>query len=77
VASALAGGTMSLAAVTAALDERGHSLSFSRQLLAATFENIEAGIAVVDADLNLRRGTPAEQLFSYPAMLYVGAPWPT
>jgi PAS domain S-box-containing protein len=74
VASALAGGTMSLAAVTR-LDERGHSLSFSRQLLAATFENIEAGIAVVDADLNLVAwNTRYEQLFSYPAMLYVGAP---
>jgi PAS domain-containing protein len=45
-------------------------------LLAATFENIEAGIAVVDADLNLVAwNTRYEQLFSYPGeLLYVGAP---
>ena len=43
VASALAGGQMSLGDVTRLLDERGQSLRFSRQLLAATFENIDAG----------------------------------
>jgi len=76
VASALAGGRMSLAAVTRLLDERGHSLSFSRQLLAATFENIEAGISVVDGELNLVAwNSRYEQLFDYPAgILYVGAP---
>jgi hypothetical protein len=50
-------GTMSLAAVTRLLDERGQSLTFSRQLLAATFENIEAGISVVDGQQNWWRGT--------------------
>lgn len=76
VATALAGGKMSLTDVTRLLDERGHSLSFSRQLLAATFENIEAGISVVDGDLNLVAwNTRYEQLFSYPTgLLYVGAP---
>ncbi len=53
VASALAGGTMNLADVTRLLDEGGQSLRFSRQLLAATFENVDAGISVVDADMNL------------------------
>jgi Na+/proline symporter/CheY-like chemotaxis protein len=76
VASALAGGTMSLADVTRLLDERGHSLGFSRALLAATFENIEAGISVVDADLNLVAwNSRYEHLFAYPpGLLYVGAP---
>ncbi len=76
VASALAGGTMSLSDVTRLLDERGQSLGFSRQLLAATFENIEAGISVVDAGLNLVAwNTRYEQLFAYPpGLLHVGAP---
>ncbi|HZV08489.1 MAG TPA: PAS-domain containing protein, partial [Novosphingobium sp.] len=76
VASALAGGTMSLAEVTRLLDERGQSLGFSRQLLAATFEHIDAGISVVDASLNLVAwNTRYEQLFDYPpGMLYVGVP---
>lgn len=76
VASAMAGGTMSLAAVTRLLDERGQSLTFSRQLLAATFENIEAGISVVDGEQKLVAwNTRYEQLFDYPAgLLYVGAP---
>ena len=76
VASALAGGTMSLAEVTRLLDERGQSLSFSRALLAATFENIDAGISVVDAEQNLVAwNSRYEQLFGFPPdMLYVGAP---
>lgn len=76
VASAMAGGTMSLAAVTRLLDERGQSLTFSRQLLAATFENIEAGISVVDGEQKLVAwNTRYEQLFDYPVgLLYVGAP---
>lgn len=76
VASAMAGGTMSLAAVTRLLDERGQSLTFSRQLLAATFENIEAGISVVDGQQKLVAwNTRYEQLFDYPVgLLYVGAP---
>ena len=76
VASALAGGKMSLGDVTRLLDERGQSLSFSRQLLAATFENIEAGISVVDNEQRLVAwNSRYEQLFEYPAgLLYVGAP---
>lgn len=76
VASALAGGKMSLQDVTRLLDERGQSLSFSRQLLADTFENIDAGISVVDADLNLIAwNSRYEELFGYPpSLLRVGVP---
>ncbi|MDE1916039.1 MAG: PAS-domain containing protein [Sphingomonadales bacterium] len=76
VASALAGGRMTLAQVTRLLDERGHALGFSRQVLTATFENIEAGISVVDADLNLVAwNSRYEALFNYPpGMVYVGMP---
>lgn len=76
VASALAGGRMTLAQVTRLLDERGHALGFSRQVLTSTFENIEAGISVVDADLNLVAwNSRYEALFNYPpGMVYVGMP---
>lgn len=76
VASALAGGRMTLAQVTRLLDERGHALGFSRQILTATFENIDAGISVVDADLNLVAwNSRYEALFNYPpGMIYVGRP---
>lgn len=67
VASALAGGTMSLPEVTRLLDEGGQSLRFSRQLLASTFENIDAGISVVDAEMNLVAwNTRYLELFNYP-----------
>lgn len=76
VASALAGGQMSLADVTRLLDEGGHSLRFSRSLLAATLENIEAGISVIDADLNLQAwNSRYEDLFDYPpGLVRVGVP---
>lgn len=76
VASALAGGQMNLQDVTRLLDEGGQSLRFSRQLLAATFENLDAGISVVDGDLNLVAWNERyEELFDYPeGMVRVGAP---
>lgn len=76
VASALAGGQMNLQDVTRLLDEGGQSLRFSRQLLAATFENIDAGISVVDADLNLVAWNQRyEELFDYPpGLVRVGVP---
>ncbi len=76
IASALAGGTMRLPEVTRLLDEGGQSLRFSRQLLAATFENMDAGISVVDSELNLVAwNSRYEELFDYPpGMLRVGAP---
>jgi len=76
VASALAGGQMSLADVTRLLDDGGQSLRFSRTLLAATLENIEAGISVIDADLNLQAwNSRYEDLFDYPpGLVSVGVP---
>jgi signal transduction histidine kinase len=53
VASALAGGQMRLADVARLLDEGAQSLRFSRPLLAATFENVDTAISVVDAEMNL------------------------
>lgn len=58
---------MSLQDVTRLLDEGGQSLRFSRQLLAETFENIDAGISVVDGELNLVAwNSRYEELFGYP-----------
>lgn len=76
VASALAGGTMNLADVTRLLDEGGQSLRFSRQLLAATFENVDAGISVVDADMNLVAWNSRYlDVFNYPpGLIRVGVP---
>ncbi|MCJ2179084.1 PAS domain-containing hybrid sensor histidine kinase/response regulator [Novosphingobium album (ex Hu et al. 2023)] len=74
--SALEGGTMRLPEVARLLDEGGRSLRFSRQLLAATFENLDAGISVIDAELNVVAwNSRYEALFNYPpGMLRVGAP---
>lgn len=76
VASALAGGKLSLAEVARLLDEGGQSLRFSRGLLASTFENIDAGISVVDAQLNLVAWNSRYlDLFGYPpGMVHVGTP---
>ncbi len=76
VASALAGGKLSLSDVARLLDEGGQSLRFSRGLLASTFENIDAGISVIDANLNLVAWNSRYiDLFDYPAdMVEVGAP---
>ncbi|MBS0376321.1 MAG: PAS-domain containing protein [Proteobacteria bacterium] len=56
------------------LDETSQELSFSRQLLQATMENVAQGISVVDADMRLvawnRRYT---EMFEYPdGFIYVG-----
>lgn len=76
VTSALAGGKMNLSEVTQLLDAGGQSLRFSRQLLAATFENIDAGISVVDAEMNLVAwNTRYLELFDYPpGLVRVGVP---
>ncbi|WP_017670335.1 PAS domain-containing hybrid sensor histidine kinase/response regulator [Blastomonas sp. AAP53] len=76
VASALAGSQMSLADVTRLLGERGQSLRFSRELLAATFENVDAGISVVDSEMNLVAwNSQYLDIFGYPpALVQVGAP---
>ncbi|MFI4891450.1 MAG: NahK/ErcS family hybrid sensor histidine kinase/response regulator [Steroidobacterales bacterium] len=58
------------------LDETSQELRFSRQLLAATMENITQGISVVDADMNLVAWNHRYlELFDYPSdMVYVGRP---
>lgn len=76
MASALSGATLKFEDVARMLDESGQSLRFSKGLLAATLENIDPGVSVVDRELNLvawnRRYL---DLFGYPPdMVYVGAP---
>jgi PAS domain S-box-containing protein len=58
------------------LDETSQELRFSRQLLAATMENVTQGISVVDADMNLVAWNHRYlELFDYPAdLVYVGRP---
>jgi PAS domain S-box-containing protein len=58
------------------LDETSQELRFSRQLLAATMENVTQGISVVDADMNLVAWNHRYlELFEYPSdMVYVGRP---
>jgi PAS domain S-box-containing protein len=58
------------------LDETSQELRFSRQLLAATMENVTQGISVVDADMNLVAWNHRYlELLNYPDdMVYVGRP---
>jgi PAS domain S-box-containing protein len=58
------------------LDETSQELRFSRQLLAATMENVTQGISVVDADMNLVAWNKRYlELFDYPKdLVYVGRP---
>jgi PAS domain S-box-containing protein len=58
------------------LDETSHELRFSRQLLAATMENVTQGISVVDADMKLVAWNHRYlELFDYPSdLVYVGRP---
>ena len=76
VASALSGAAMSVDDVTRMLDESGQSLQFSKGLLAATLENIDSGVSVVDADLNLIAWNGRYlELFDFPpGLIRVGAP---
>lgn len=76
ISSALHGSNLTHREVERILDDTGQSLRFSKGLLAATLENIDPGVSVVDRDLNLvawnRRYL---ELFDYPAsMVRVGAP---
>ncbi|TRW17348.1 PAS-domain containing protein [Glacieibacterium frigidum] len=76
MASALSGTTLKFADVARMLDESGQSLRFSKGLLAATLENIDPGVSVVDRDLNLVAWNSRYlDLFGYPpGLVYVGAP---
>jgi PAS domain S-box-containing protein len=58
------------------LDETSHELRFSRQLLAATMENVTQGISVVDADMKLVAWNHRYlELFDYPSdLVFVGRP---
>ena len=58
------------------LDETSQELRFSRQLLAATMENVTQGISVVDADMNLVAWNHRYlELFDYPSdLVNVGRP---
>jgi PAS domain S-box-containing protein len=58
------------------LDETSQELRFSRQLLAATMENVTQGISVVDADMKLVAWNHRYlEMFNYPSeMVCVGRP---
>jgi len=56
------------------LDETSQELRFSRQLLAATMENVTQGISVVDADMNLVAWNHRYlEMFDYPADMCTSA----
>jgi signal transduction histidine kinase/Na+/proline symporter len=76
VASALSGTSLSAVEVARMLDESGQSLQFSQGLLAATLENIDPAVSVVDHDLALVAwNTRYLEMFGFPpGMIRVGAP---
>jgi len=76
MAAALSGASLSVGAVTRLLDESAHSLQFSKGLLAATLENIDPGVSVIDRNQNLVAwNTRYVELFNYPeGMVQVGQP---
>lgn len=76
MASALSGTALRVDDVARLLDETGQSLQFSKGLLAATLENIDPGVSVVDRDLRLVAWNSRYlDLFNYPpGLVHVGAP---
>lgn len=74
--SALYGSNLTHEEVARILDDTGQSLRFSKGLLAATLENIDPGVSVVDRDLNVVAWNNRYlELFAYPdGMVRVGAP---
>ncbi|MFA5990189.1 MAG: PAS-domain containing protein [Sphingomonas sp.] len=76
MASALSGASLGVGDVALMLDASGQSLRFSQGLLAATLENIEPGVSVIDRNLRLIAwNSQYLDLFSYPAgMVRVGTP---
>lgn len=74
--SALHGSNLTHDEVARILDDTGQSLRFSKGLLAATLENIDPGVSVVDRELNLVAWNQRYlELFDYPVgMVRVGAP---
>lgn len=76
VRSVLYGSNLTSEEVSRLLDETGQSLRFSKDLLAATLENIDPGVSVVDRDLNIIAWNNRYlEIFAYPiGMVKVGAP---
>jgi signal transduction histidine kinase len=76
ISSALFRSNLTHAEVSRLLDDTGQSLRFSKGLLAATLENIDPGVSVVDRDLNLVAWNSRYlDMFDFPpAMAYVGVP---
>lgn len=74
--SALYGSNLTHEEVSRILDDTGQSLRFSKGLLAATLENIDPGVSVVDRDSNIVAwNSQYLELFEYPpGMVRVGAP---
>ncbi|MEQ1539724.1 MAG: PAS-domain containing protein [Sphingorhabdus sp.] len=68
--SALYGSNLTHEEVARILDDTGQSLRFSKGLLAATLENIDPGVSVVDRDLNIVAWNSRYlEMFEYPANL--------
>lgn len=76
IGSALHGSNLTHQEVARILDDTGQSLRFSKGLLAATLENIDPGVSVVDRDLNIVAWNSRYiDMFRYPeGMVRVGAP---
>lgn len=76
LSSALHGSELTHAEVARLLDDTGQSLRFSKGLLAATLENIDPGVSVIDRDLNIVAWNSRYlELFDYPpGMVHVGTP---
>ncbi|BBF72197.1 PAS domain-containing hybrid sensor histidine kinase/response regulator [Sphingomonas bisphenolicum] len=76
MASAISGQGMGFADVAQMLDASGQSLHFSQGLLAATLENIDVGVSVIDRDLRLVAWNSRYlDLFRYEhGMIRVGVP---
>lgn len=76
VSSALTRGSLDVADVLSLIDDTRQELLFSRELLAATLDNISQGVSVVDADLKLIAWNQRYlELFEFPpGFIHVGKP---
>lgn len=76
MASAVSGQGLGFAEIAQMLDASGQSLHFSQGLLAATLDNIDVGVSVVDRDLRLIAWNGQYlDLFQYPpGLVRVGVP---
>lgn len=76
IASGLSGSSLGIADVVRLLDDTNQSMLFSKGLLAATLENMDAGVSVVDKDLRLLawNGRYAAMFDYSPSLTRVGTP---